>query len=132
MQAFLEITAPILHDELVEKCKQRDRKSYAEIYQKYSKAMFNTSLRIVNNSGDAEDILQDAFVDAFASLENFEYRSTFGAWLKKIVINKSINHLRKKKMDLIDIDKTAASEMPQDETLDEKDVQLKVEEVKKQ
>ena len=131
MQAFLEITAPILHDELVEKCKQGDRKSYAEIYQKYAKAMFNTSLRIVNNTGDAEDILQDAFVDAFASLEAFQYRSTFGAWMKKIVINKSINHLRKKKMDLIDIDKTSVSEVPNDETLDEKDIQLKVEEIKK-
>ena len=131
MQAFLEITAPILHDELVEKCKQGDRKSHAELYQKYCKAMFNTSLRIVNNAGDAEDILQDAFVDAFASLNSFEYRSTFGAWLKKIVINKSINHLRKKKMDLIDIDKTQVAEVPMEETLDEKDVQLKVEEVKK-
>jgi len=131
MQAFLEITAPILHDELVEKCKQGDQKSYAGIYQKYAKAMYNTSLRIVNNTGDAEDILQDAFVDAFASLDAFQYRSTFGAWLKKIVINKSINHLRKKKIDLIDIDKTAVGEQPQDETLDEKDLQLKVEEIKK-
>jgi RNA polymerase sigma factor (sigma-70 family) len=131
MQAFLEITAPILHDELVEKCKQGNRKSYAEIYQKYAKAMYNTSLRIVNNTGDAEDILQDAFVDAFASLDTFQYRSTFGAWLKKIVINKSINHLRKKKMELIDIDKTAVGELPQDETLDEKDIQFKVEEIKK-
>jgi RNA polymerase sigma factor (sigma-70 family) len=132
MQALLEITAPILHDELVEKCKQGDRKSYAELYQKYAKAMFNTSLRIVNNSGDAEDVLQDAFVDAFASLESFQYKSTFGAWLKKIVINKSINHLRKKKMDLVDIDTTpVADALPNEETLDEKDVQLKVEEVKK-
>jgi RNA polymerase sigma factor (sigma-70 family) len=132
MQALLEITASILHDELVEKCKQGDRRSYAEIYQKYAKAMFNTSLRIVNNSGDAEDILQDAFVDAFASLESFQYKSTFGAWLKKIVINKSINHLRKKKMDLIDIDKTPVAEaLPNEETLDEKDIQLKVGEIKK-
>ncbi|MBS1949317.1 MAG: RNA polymerase sigma factor [Bacteroidetes bacterium] len=131
MQAFLEITAPILHDELVEKCKQGDRKSYAEIYQKYSKAMFNTSLRIVNNHGDAEDILQEAFIDAFASLESFQNKSTFGAWLKRIVINKSINHLRKKKMDLIDIDKTSVGELPNEETLDEKDVKLKVDEIKK-
>ncbi|HVM87159.1 MAG TPA: RNA polymerase sigma factor [Puia sp.] len=131
MQALLEITAPILHDELVEKCKQGDRKSYAEIYRKYSKAMYNTCLRIVNHTGDAEDILQDAFVDAFASLESFQYKSTFGAWLKRIVINKSINHLRKKKMDLIDIDKTAVGELPNEETLDEKDVQLKVDEIKK-
>ena len=131
MQPFLELTAPILHDELVEKCKQGDRKSHAEIYQKYAKAMYNTSLRIVNNTGDAEDILQDAFIDAFASLESFQYKSTFGAWLKKIVINKSINHLRKKKMDLIDIDKTAIGNLPEEEKLDEKEVQLKVDEIKK-
>jgi RNA polymerase sigma factor (sigma-70 family) len=129
--ACLELTAPILHDELVERCKRKDPRSYAELYQKYSKAMFNTSLRIVNNRADAEDVLQDAFVDAFHSVEMFQYKSTFGAWLKKIVINKSINHLRKKKMDLIDIEKTNLGHLPETETLDEKDVQLKVEEVKK-
>jgi RNA polymerase sigma factor (sigma-70 family) len=127
----LELTAPILHDELVERCKRKDARSYAELYQKYCKAMYNTSLRIVNNAGDAEDVLQDAFVDAFQSIEMFQYKSTFGAWLKKIVINKSINHLRKKKMDLIDIDKTNLGHLPEAESLDEKDVQLKVEEIKK-
>ena len=130
MQQLLEISAPILHDELVEKCKTGDSRSYAELYKKYSKAMYNTSLRIVNNSGDAEDVLQEAFVDAFGSLESFQYKSTFGAWLKKIVINKSINHLRKKKMDLIDIEKTVVGNLPEEETLDEKDIQLKVAEIK--
>ncbi len=131
MRIFLESTAPILHDELVEKCKQGDAKSYAELYQKYAKAMYNTSLRIVNNTGDAEDVLQEAFVDAFGSLEAFQYKSTFGAWLKKIVINKSINQLRKRKMDLIDIEKTNVGFLPEEEKLDEKDIQLKVEEVKR-
>jgi RNA polymerase sigma-70 factor (ECF subfamily) len=121
---------PILHDELVERCKQGDSKSFAEIYRKYAKAMFNTSLRIVNNSGDAEDVLQDSFTDAFTSIESFQYKSTFGAWLKKIVINKSINHLRKKKMDLIDLDKTNIGYQPEMEE-DEEQVGLKVEEIKK-
>jgi RNA polymerase sigma factor (sigma-70 family) len=130
MQQFLEIPAEILHDELVEKCKLGDNRSYAEIYQKYSRAMYNTSLRIVNNTGDAEDVLQESFIDAFASLGSFQYKSTFGAWLKKIVINKSINHLRKKKMDLIDIEKTVVINLPQEETLDENEIQLKVAEIK--
>ena len=130
MQQFLEITAPILHDELIKRCKQGDNRSFAEVYQKYAKAMFNTSLRIVNNSGDAEDVLQESFVDAFASLDSFQFKSTFGAWLKKIVINKSINHLRKKKMDLIDIEKTVVINLPQEETLDENEIQLKVAEIK--
>jgi len=104
----LELSAPIQHDELVERCRQGDRRSYGELYQKYSRAMYNTSLRIVNHTADAEDVLQESFVDAFAAIDSFAYKSTFGAWLKRIVINKSINTLRKKKMDIIDIDKTSA------------------------
>src|SRR5215472_10328541 len=102
----LELVEPILHDELVERCKQGDSRSFAALYQKYSKAMYNTSLRIVGHTGDAEDVIQEAFTDAFRSLDDFHYKSTFGAWLKRIVINKSINQLRRRKMDLIDIEKT--------------------------
>ena len=93
--------------------------------------MYNTSLRIVNNSGDAEDVLQESFTDAFGSINSFQYKSTFGAWLKKIVINKSINQLRKRKMDLIDIDKTSVSNAPDEEGPDEKEIQFKVDEIKK-
>jgi len=127
----LELTAPILHDELVERCKRRDSRSYAELYQKYSRAMYNTSLRIVNNTGDAEDVLQEAFTDAFSSIDSFQYKSTFGAWLKKIVINKSINHLRKKKMDLVDMEKTNVGHLAEDDGPDENEIQLKVDEIKK-
>jgi RNA polymerase sigma factor (sigma-70 family) len=127
----LELTAPILHDELVERCKQGDSRSYAELYQKYCKAMYNTSLRIVNNTADAEDVTQEAFTDAFGSINSFQYKSTFGAWLKKIVINKSINQLRKRKMDLIDIETTNLGNAPEEETLDEKNLQFKVEEIKR-
>ncbi|HTQ27993.1 MAG TPA: RNA polymerase sigma factor [Puia sp.] len=127
----MELTAPILHDELVERCKQGDSKSYAALYQKYAKAMYNTSLRIVNHTGDAEDVLQESFTDAFASIGSFQYKSTFGAWLKKIVINKSINHLRKKKVDLVDLEKTHVGNMPETEPVDEAEIQMKVEEIKK-
>ena len=126
----MELTAPILHDELVEQCKQGNSLGYAALYQKYAKAMYNTSLRIVNHTGDAEDVLQEAFLDAFGSLDSFQYKSTFGAWLKKIVVNKSINHLRKRKMDLIDIDRTAVSNLPQEESPDEEEIRLKVDEIK--
>ena len=127
----LELSEPILHDELVERCKQGDSRSFAELYRKYSKAMYNTSLRIVNNTGDAEDVVQEAFTDAFRSLEDFHYKSTFGAWLKRIVINKSINQLRKRKMDLIDIDKTNVGNLQEEDGPDELGIQLKVEDIKK-
>src|SRR6201995_816401 len=129
--ADLELTEPILHDELVERCKQGDSRSFATLYNKYAKAMYNTSLRIVNHTGDAAAVLQEAFTDAFRSLEDFHYKSTFGAWLKRIVINKSINLLRKRKMDLIDIEKTNIGHLPDEEEADEEERALKVEEIKK-
>src|ERR1700749_4555241 len=127
----LELTEPILHDELVERCKRGDSRGFAELYNKYCKAMYNTSLRIVNHTGDAEDVIQEAFTDAFRSLEDFHYKSTFGAWLKKIVINKSINQLRKRKMDLIDIEKTNIGNITDEDGPDEQEVQMKIEDIKK-
>jgi RNA polymerase sigma factor (sigma-70 family) len=128
---MLELTAPIQHDELVERCRQGDRRSYSELYHKYAKAMFNTSLRILNHTADAEDVLQESFVDAFAAIESFGYKSTFGAWLKRIVINKSINALRKRKMEIIDIEKTGALHLAEEEVFDEEALNYKVEEIKK-
>jgi RNA polymerase sigma factor (sigma-70 family) len=126
----LELTAPIQHDELVERCKQGDRRSYGELYDKYAKAMYNTSLRIVNHTADAEDVLQESFCDAFGAIDSFGYKSTFGAWLKRIVINKSINALRKRKMDIIDIEKTSVMHMPDEENPDEETMKFKVDEIK--
>ncbi|MDP4132057.1 MAG: RNA polymerase sigma factor [Bacteroidota bacterium] len=127
----MELTAPIQRDELVERCRRGDPRSYSELYQKYSRAMYNTSLRIMNNSGDAEDVLQESFCDAFAAIGSFAYKSTFGAWLKRIVINKSINALRKRKVTIIDMEKTTVGHLPEEEVEDENEIQLKVEEIKK-
>jgi RNA polymerase sigma-70 factor (ECF subfamily) len=128
---ILELTANIIRDELVERCKNGDAQSYEALYRQYSKAMYNTSLRIVNNTADAEDVLQEAFLDAFRSLHDFHYRSTFGAWLKKIVINKSINVLRTRKVNLVDMETTDVHAVAEEETINEEEIQYRVEEVKK-
>ena len=127
----MELTANIIRDELVERCKQGDTQSFQTLYRQYSKAMFNTSLRIVNNTADAEDVLQESFLDAFRSLHDFHYRSTFGAWLKKIVINKSINILRKRRNDLVDMENTELQALPEEEGINEEEIKYRVEEVKK-
>jgi RNA polymerase sigma factor (sigma-70 family) len=127
----LELTATTIRDELVERCKKGDRQGYSLLYNKYSRAMYNTSLRIVNNSADAEDVLQEAFLDAFRSLNDFHYRSTFGAWLKKIVINKSINSLRKRKPNQEIVEESVVYSLPDSDGVDEAEIAYKVEEVKK-
>ncbi|HET9057816.1 MAG TPA: RNA polymerase sigma factor [Chitinophagaceae bacterium] len=126
----MELTTAVYNDELVMRCKQGDVTSYRELYGKYAKAMYNTSLRIVNNSAEAEDILQEAFIDAFKNIGGFENRSSFGAWLKRIVINKSINSIKRKKINLIDIDHVQ-TDIRDDEPINEEEFEFKVEEVKK-
>jgi len=66
-----------------------------KVYNQYYKAMFNTAVRIVKDSTQAEDIMQESFLSAFTKLESFKGEVTFGAWLKRIVINNSIYHYRK-------------------------------------
>jgi RNA polymerase sigma-70 factor (ECF subfamily) len=58
--------------------------------------MYNVSLRIVGNREDAEDVLQESFVSAFRSVDRFRAESSFGSWLKRIVINRSLNQIRGK------------------------------------
>ena len=89
-----------IHAPLIEECRNGNRKAQFRLYDQYSKAMYNLAHRILNNREDAEDILQEAFVECFRNLDTFRFESTFGAWLKKIIINKCLNHIKKKKIDL--------------------------------
>jgi RNA polymerase sigma factor (sigma-70 family) len=89
-----------IHAQIIEKCKKGDNQAQFSLYNLYNKAMYNLAYRILNNREDAEDILQDAFVDCFKNIGSFRFESTFGAWLKRILVNKCINYLRKKKIDL--------------------------------
>ena len=57
--------------------------------------MYNTSMRIVGNSFIAEDMMQEAFIDCFRKINQYDFKSTFGAWLKRIVVNKSIDHINR-------------------------------------
>lgn len=57
--------------------------------------MYNTAVRIVKDGAEAQDIMQESFLNAFTKLNSFKGEVTFGSWLKRIVINKSIYHYRK-------------------------------------
>ncbi|MEA5427037.1 RNA polymerase sigma factor [Arcicella lustrica] len=115
------------HLPLVEACRRGERKAQYEIYRLYAKAMFNVAVRIVNHVGEAEDVLQDAFLDAFQKIHDFRQTSTFGAWLKQIVINRALNHLRNRKVQLIDIEE--AGEVPDEAAYDEEGIELNIQRV---
>jgi RNA polymerase sigma-70 factor (ECF subfamily) len=101
---------------LIEECKKGDNKAQYRLYNQYSKAMYNLAYRMTNCREDAEDILQETFVDCFRNIGNFRFESTFGAWLKAILINRSINHLRKKKTNLILLDNVPETASGDDES----------------
>lgn len=126
----MELTASIYYNPLVESCKQGDSRSYSALYQQYCKAMFSTCYRLLNNHPEAEDVLQEAFTDAFHHLKDFEYKSSFGAWLKQIVVNKCITHLRKKKIRWMEFENSEAVDIPADDEVDENEIEFKIREVK--
>lgn len=100
-----------IHEELINRCRQGDRFAFQKIYQLYSRSMFNVGYRIVNDKEEAEDVLQEAFVSAFRNLHHYRGDATFGAWLKRIVVNKAINQVSRRKME----------KMPEDDRWDVKE-----------
>ncbi|HNC30474.1 MAG TPA: RNA polymerase sigma factor, partial [Cyclobacteriaceae bacterium] len=90
-----------IHQELIDRCRAGDREAHFRLYKLYSRAMYNVGYRITGNEEDAEDVLQEAFVSAFKSLDNYRGDATFGAWLKRIVVNKSINIIKKRRENVI-------------------------------
>lgn len=89
-----------IHRDIVEKCKRGDSKAQYRLYELYAAAMFNICMRMMNNREEAEDMLQESFTDAFRRLDSFRYESSFGSWIKRIVINHCINEIKRKKADL--------------------------------
>lgn len=93
-----------IHQDLIDGCISGDQKAQFQIYKLYFKAMYNTSLRIVNDTMEAEDIMQEAFLSAFEKINTYSGTVSFGAWLKRIVVNRSLDVLNKKKLILEDIE----------------------------
>jgi len=108
---------------------QGSRAAQFELYKLYAKAMYNVALRILNYEEEAEDVLQESFLDAFTRISDFRLETTFGLWLKQIVINKSINYLRKRKMEFVSTDEL--SEIPDETGFDDADVKLQADEIRK-
>ncbi|MDC6384502.1 sigma-70 family RNA polymerase sigma factor [Flagellimonas taeanensis] len=86
----------MFHIELVEKCKANDRQAQLKLYRQYCDGMFGVAMRFLKNPDDAEDVLQESFIKAFQRIHQFKGEVTFGAWLKRIVVNGSIDFLKSK------------------------------------
>jgi len=129
--ANVEAAFKNLHQDLLDGCKEGDQKAQFQIYKLYYKAMYNTSLRIVNDPMEAEDIMQEAFLSAFEKIDTYSGTVSFGAWLKKIVINRSLDYLNKRKAVFEDIEShVGIKDDSYEETARNEEIDVRVEEVK--
>ncbi|MCX6294524.1 MAG: RNA polymerase sigma factor [Bacteroidetes bacterium] len=96
---YTDINYPI-----IERCKKGEKRAFEELYNLYAKAMFNIAIRIINNNEEAQEVLQDSFLKAFQKMESFDEKYSFGVWLKRIVINRSLDVLKKRKLNFIPIE----------------------------
>jgi len=120
-----------LHQDLLDGCKTGDQKAQFKIYKLYYKAMYNTSLRIVNDTMEAEDIMQEAFLSAFEKIETYSGTVSFGAWLKRIVINRSLDALSRRKAIFEDIElHVGIRDENSDDAVRKEELDIKVGEVK--
>jgi RNA polymerase sigma-70 factor (ECF subfamily) len=120
-----------IHQDLIDACRHGNAKAQFEIYKLYYKAMYNSCLRILNNTQEAEDVMQEAFLSAFDKINSYKEEVSFGAWLKRIVVNRALDFLKKTKIDSLPLD-DKINQLSEEDNQDENfEVESNVEEIKK-
>lgn len=100
----MKLAEKINFEELIPNCIQGDRKSQQKFFQLFYGKMLNVCFRYSNDMDEAKDILQDAFIKVFASLEHFGNKGSLEGWVRRIVVNTAIDTIRRKKDFMLDID----------------------------
>lgn len=95
---------------LVDRCRTGDGSAYNEVYQMCAKGVFNSILRIVRQREEAEDLLQETFISAFQNMKNYRGDASLYGWIKRIGVNKSLNALKKKRVEFVFEDSDAMDE----------------------
>ena len=86
-----------IQHQLIDECRRNNRKAQLQLYRQYCDGMFRVAHRLLGNVQDAEDAMQEAFINAFQKIGQYSGEVTFGAWLKKIVVNKCLDLIRSRK-----------------------------------
>src|ERR1700761_1467584 len=103
-------------DDLIAMCKQGNPAAYTALYNQHAGTVYNSILRLVAHTGEAEDLLQETFVAAFKGIADLKNAAGFAGWVKRIAINKSIDAIRKRKMKLVEFEPGLISEEDDDVT----------------
>jgi len=109
-----------IHNELAISAGKGDSAAQFRLYELYYKAMHTTASRIVKDTMLAEELMQNGFMTAFTKMDKWHQKSSFGAWLKRVVINECLDHLAKKKLDTVSMEEMQIAD-PEDEEISEPD-----------
>ncbi len=85
-------------EQLVQQCKLRDASAQRQLYDKFAKKMFGVCLRYADQREEAEDLLQESFVKVFEKVSSFKGEGSLEGWIRRIVVNTSLDHIRKQKI----------------------------------
>lgn len=96
---------------MIERCLIGDRTGYSLLYSRHAKSIYNSILRLVQNSAEAEDLLQEVFAQVFLDTRRLKKVENFEAWTRRVAINSSISYLRKRKLFFTDIDTVNGQEI---------------------
>jgi len=83
--------------ELIRECLRNNRNAQRALYEQYKVPLFRVCLRFGENRAEAEDLLQDGFIRIFRDLKQFSFKGPLGGWMRRVVVNVCLQHIRKNK-----------------------------------
>lgn len=99
-------------NELINGCLKREKSAQKRLYEQYSSKMYGICYRYVKDSMQAEDILVTAFMKVFDKIDQFKQEGSFEGWIRRIVVNESLTHLRRNRSMYIETDLEQADYQP--------------------
>jgi RNA polymerase sigma-70 factor (ECF subfamily) len=114
---------------IIKGCLKNDRASQKILYEQFYSKMLGVCLRFSQNSDDAKDILHEGFLKVFDNLKNFKANGSFEGWIRRIMVNTAIDHLRKNKQNYLIVSTVYANEKAANviDTIDDDDLALQIE-----
>lgn len=86
-----------LQQNILARCKNGERMAQQQLYEHFKAKMFAVCLRYANSRPDAEDVLQEGFVKVFRDLHQFRGEGSFEGWMRRVIVNVALQHLRKQR-----------------------------------
>jgi len=113
---------------LVNACRKGNRSAQLNLYKQFARQIYVACLRIVGNSGEAEEAMQDAFLKAFTHLDQYRDGQSFGAWIHRIAVHTAIDYVRRQNPEMEELSENYNP--TEEDGPDEDEIQYSVEQIK--